>query len=240
VRGSLLREALGLEDGQHDGEWLQNIAIWGYPRGWVGEEDPRDGIRRIIEGGNDVIDDNEELPLTIFGEEDLKTDIFMTSKDSKDEGVSDDGNHSVEESDSSSSSSSRDSDPLHTATMPPSRWATYPPTHFLTSLLPIYMGFALPPVVSTPRSVTFTDDRRLLWDRITSGPNSNDITMTGHKMHNIQRPSTPPPPPITEPPPLPPAISPPPSSGNPHPPPVFSMLPNDQDQELDMEMSDED
>ncbi|KAG6849542.1 hypothetical protein H0H93_007630, partial [Arthromyces matolae] len=44
VRSAELRDALG---GQ-DGDWLGNMALWGYPKGWVGAEDPRERVKEII------------------------------------------------------------------------------------------------------------------------------------------------------------------------------------------------
>ncbi|KAK0463568.1 uncharacterized protein EV420DRAFT_1096781 [Desarmillaria tabescens] len=44
VRGQLLREAIV----PGEGDWLENIAIWGYPRGWVGVTDPQALVRQRI------------------------------------------------------------------------------------------------------------------------------------------------------------------------------------------------
>ena len=59
VRGALLREALGLKEGDpgEDTPWLTNMARWGYPRGWVGERDPREAMRRRIITGDEDEDD---------------------------------------------------------------------------------------------------------------------------------------------------------------------------------------
>ena len=175
VRGALLREAIGLgEDSDGDGEWLRNMAVWGYPKGWTGERDPRYKVMKRIEG--EVEDDNddseEEDVFLIFGDDGEQEEILFTTLSQK---------------------SSPAKPIVQTPTedlSPPKihRWASYPNTHFSSALLPVYTGYALPPL-PTNSPPTFTNNRRTLWENITSdGP----------------RPHSPPRPPSTSPPPLPP------------------------------------
>ena len=60
VRGTLLREALGLEgsDPGGDVEWLKNMMQWGYPPGWTGAADPIKAMKHRIEHG--IADDYDD------------------------------------------------------------------------------------------------------------------------------------------------------------------------------------
>lgn len=71
IKGETLRDALGLKEGDV-GErvpWLENMAKWGYPRGWAAEVDPRISIRRRAEEkfGEDVDIDEDYGDFLIFG-----------------------------------------------------------------------------------------------------------------------------------------------------------------------------
>lgn len=50
VRGSELREALGLQEGDSGTNvpWLHNILVWGYPKGWTGPDNPRLSVEARI------------------------------------------------------------------------------------------------------------------------------------------------------------------------------------------------
>ncbi|KAG6900666.1 hypothetical protein C0993_005899 [Termitomyces sp. T159_Od127] len=224
IRGAALRDALG---GQ-DGDWLENMAHWGYPKGWVGSEDPRDRVREII--WSEYTDkDNEVLE-----------DFFIYIDDSIVEKVGGNGvpdDLDDEESISESENEETEHETVDTSPSPPQpqfhpiRWATYPPSHFSSQLLPVYNGFMLPPV-SHQGSSTFTAERHALWQKIISGKYSPPL----------------PPPPDIEPPPLPPPLpleSPPPFPRPPSPSAtlfnnLLSLVPvNDLDDE-DMEISDVD
>jgi zinc finger CCHC domain-containing protein 8 len=206
VRGALLREAIGLDwDGDEgasahaDGEWLRNMAVWGYPKGWTGERDPRYEVMRRIEG--EVIDDSDE---------EEEEEVFLIFRD-------------VGEQEKITFTTPSQLSPFNTVPQTPNedptpsppkihRWASYPNTHFSSALLPIYTGYALPPLSADP-SPTFTSDRQALWVNVTSGNGP---------------PQPPPPPPSTSPPPLP-------------PPPDKPPLPKEElDGEAEMDFSDSD
>ena len=101
------------------------------------------------------------------------------------------------------------------------RFATYPDSFFSSSLLPIYNGFALPPIIDdfASRSAvqdtahgTFTADREALWSRITTA----QANMTLHNTSSVSSAEYDvPPPPLSSPPPLPPASTPPPLPSSP-------------------------
>jgi zinc finger CCHC domain-containing protein 8 len=180
VRGALLRDAIGLNEdgddgGEGAGEWLRNMAVWGYPKGWTGERDPRYEVMRRIEGelSDEDEEEDEEDAFVIFGDTG-EEEITLASPPKL-------------YSDTIPRPKTTDEDPPLPKIY---RWVSYPNTHFSSALLPIYTGYALPPLPTTP-SPTFANDRQTLWDQITSG--------------NLIRPPPPPPrPPSTSPPPLPP------------------------------------
>ncbi|KAG6812078.1 hypothetical protein H0H92_004544 [Tricholoma furcatifolium] len=177
IRGATLRDALGGEDGG----WLENMALWGYPKGWVNTEDPREKVRQMI--WNEYTEDDDQEDFMIYGEDDAVERVSTTH------GNDDTGTESEDSGDEQSESNSlaeASSSTLSSNSPPPSqpiRWANYPMSHFSSQLLPIYNGFMLPPI-SHHGSSTYTNERRQLWEQITSG-------------HLI------PPPPDTNPPPLP-------------------------------------
>ncbi|TFK30283.1 hypothetical protein FA15DRAFT_663683 [Coprinopsis marcescibilis] len=88
IKGELLRDALGLgrnnDDDVDDGhahEWLRNMAIWGYPKGWVSTRDPRELVRARIwrEHGGDVeteFEDDTE-PFVIFGDDGQHEEVLF-------------------------------------------------------------------------------------------------------------------------------------------------------------------
>ncbi|SJL12231.1 uncharacterized protein ARMOST_15653 [Armillaria ostoyae] len=214
LRGQLLREAVG----PREGDWLENIAIWGYPRGWVGVTDPQALVRQRIMDEYAGSHDEQDLSV-VLGEGILGDRSQYLSFDDSD---------SVQLPDSGHASASSD-----TITSLPSerrRWAEYPNTHFSSELLPVYTGIAFPPV-EFEGSSTYTDERRALWERLINPPAPS---------YSLPPPppptSSPPPPPPSSPPPLPPARTPPPlnlphlhlPSSNAH----------DEYDEVDMDLSD--
>jgi len=62
VSGASLRDALGSEG---DDQWLRNMALWGYPKGWYAERDPRELMREHIEG---LSDNDSDTTFHIFSE----------------------------------------------------------------------------------------------------------------------------------------------------------------------------
>ncbi|KAF8647488.1 hypothetical protein AX16_006693 [Volvariella volvacea WC 439] len=204
IRSRLLQDALG---GSQEGEWLRNMALWGYPKGWVGPQDPREKMRaRICQENED--EEFEESDLVIFGEDGQLVPTFES--------------HSQEDSnppptdEPGDSQSEDDQSPSDNQTSPPNknpaspklphnhRWAEYPTSYFSNYMLPIYNNYALPPVYSS----TYTPERQALWERITSSgvdalgevPPPPSITPPPLP----QPPGSPPPAPPTIPPPLPP------------------------------------
>lgn len=158
IRGPLLRDALGLQEGDpgDTAEWLRNMAHWGYPPGWVGCRDPRQLIRSRI------LDDEAEAygatlaweSFMIFEGTDVDEEIDLTLFSL--------GGPSTLSSASSLTTS---------ADVELTRWAAYPNTYFSSTALSIYNGTPLGRVASSPSrvSVTFTPERRALWERILSG-----------------------------------------------------------------------
>lgn len=227
VRGELLREALGIEERDQGGyvEWLRNISEWGYPKGWVGQVDPRLEVWKVISGITSDDSDVEEDDLIVFGEEERLIEQDLLSP-------SDDGHEASEP------------EPESTPTPEEStirRWATYPDTYFSSELLPVYNGSRLPPLgsdIPAPVAVssTFTSDRQDLWNKVLS-----QAAALSRKGPPAPAPptSTPPPlPPPSTPPPLPPTE--PPSSNFPN-----SLLPTSvhadcdgSEVESDMDLSD--
>ncbi|KIK69579.1 hypothetical protein GYMLUDRAFT_52774 [Collybiopsis luxurians FD-317 M1] len=123
IKGRDLREALGLSPGEDDAdaqnEWLRNIAVWGYPPGWINRCDPRKLMRaRVL--NQYATSDEDGGTFYLFGENG-DTEIVSTASEK-------------------SSTIYEDNDDTE-----PRRWATYPPLQFSSSLLPVYDGFTLPP-----------------------------------------------------------------------------------------------
>ncbi|TFK88320.1 hypothetical protein K466DRAFT_652715 [Polyporus arcularius HHB13444] len=218
VKGPLLREALGLSEGDigERVEWLPRMARWGYPPGWVGVRDPRE---RVWERIADVRDNSrdEDLEFSIHTDDGHELCLLPGTFDA---GTDD--------------STSSDSEGHHNSAASPSRWANYPGTYFLSSRLPVHKVPSLPAITQdTPRPVssTYTADRQRLWETIlasSDGPPSRSApippwrlpgafgpdTLTVHAWDSYgpppPPPSSPPPPPPSSPPPLPPPSSPPP------------------------------
>lgn len=165
IRGSLLRDALGLnnDDAGEDVPWLSNMSYWGYPPGWAGVTDPKEKMRsRILGEGDDptllgsTVQNGAEVAIIIFGDDGTEESLDLTVKSTAFE-------------------------PMAKETSPGEfrRWAVYPKSQFLYTLLPVFSGTTLPP----PESESFTLERQQIWNNIISQP---------------------PPPPPCSPPPLPP------------------------------------
>jgi len=185
IRGPLLREALGIQ-GEDTGkyvEWLSNIAIWGYPKGWVSHKDPRLRIWEIIleRAESGVPDAEDSVPLFIYGEQDAPEEVILRPSA---------GLPSTEPSDDESKADSAEPIVL-------TRWVEYPETYFSSSRLPIYNGVSLPPVEGTvsEQNSTFTQERQALWNDITER-----TTLAFEEITPLL-----PPPPTSTPPPLPPS-----------------------------------
>ena len=210
VRGSVLREALGLDDGDVGSElpWLKNMADWGYPRGWFSEEDPREQVlRRVDDLFAEPLDlGGHDNSLAIFGDDGVEFPGMGVQPFRK--------SSSHEATDRSRNF--RDSpvmrpDPYRAEQVEigrSRRWASYPSTYFSSDLLPIYNGTRLPPILPTTSS-TFTSERHILWESILDEVDSFRMReLRGpHDTRNIPQhvphPPTAPPPPL---PPLPPLV----------------------------------
>ncbi|KAK7694085.1 hypothetical protein QCA50_003661 [Cerrena zonata] len=195
IKGELLREALRLHDDDpgENVEWLRNIAVWGYPRGWTGSEDPRVRVWRRIMNEEEFDEElNTPTEFTIYGDGEQTSVILPPDAPKTRFPVSE----SDEESDTSSVTLSDGSSVVevdHPDHPPPDyRWVKYPNSYFLYTMLPIYNGMSLPSVrhVESPAY---------------PGPSAWRVPMNN---------SAPPPPPSIPPPPLPPspALPPPPPS----------------------------
>jgi zinc finger CCHC domain-containing protein 8 len=120
VRSRLLKEAIGVDE--DDAPWLENMGIWGYPRGWYCDVDPRDEVRRRIK--EEYEEEDEGIILDIIGEET-------------------DNNERIKSTESAEVILAKK------RTISEQRWAVYPLTRFCSERLTIYSGFALPSVIST-------------------------------------------------------------------------------------------
>ena len=244
ICSALLQDAIG----SNGGDWLKNMAVWGYPKGWVGITDPRDHIRELIkkEHADDWNDNVEDLePFIIFGDGDEVETIYPNCIEP---GTPSDNAGSDSDSDTIRTSleeSMSDLEPNDTTRPQPTRWAHYPPTQFASHLLPVYTGAQLPPI-SHPGSSTYNTDRQDLWQRIISGGESSrgvDSTLSipgvfdaspSASQHSTEDRNPIPPAPTTEPPPLPPS---PPSDTQAPPRRVVPSRSDDCD-DSDMDMSD--
>lgn len=202
VRGALLRDALGLRDGDPGEyvEWLGNIATWGYPKGWIGNVDPRLQVWKIIadEGRQDEAGGDDETVFTIAGE-DLE-ELQLPSGPLPSSTLRDDDSVSAFSSESADTPVEEAAD--DDGCSQPRRWATYPNTYFLSSKLFVYNRQDVPqPSNELPcnaTSITFDAERQALWDRIVNAPQAPALEPPPPC-------GTPPPPPPLTPPPLPPA-----------------------------------
>lgn len=238
IKGSLLRDALGLEEGDvgERVEWLRKMADWGYPPGWVGSHDPRENVwERITDAAEDSED---ECEFTIHGDDGEERCILPGATGSRSPQIDED-----ELSEAASTTFAR--------------WAKYPDTFFLYSMLPVYTGWRFPSPGAERRSPpvarvssTYTADRQALWQTIL-GSSTNSVLRTpsvppwrqpsafGNDW-TIPPPTPPPPPPGTPPPPLP-SSPPPPLLDEPVTSPpliITSQLPEDEDDDDDMDLSD--
>lgn len=135
ITGSLLRDALSSRDahGTPNMPWLENISLWGYPPGWISCEDPIERVqRRILD---------REDPGT--GDKESANDpcLFVVLNDSPED------SETLQLEDSFVSPPSD----LLPGARTPRRWAAYPPTYFLSDLLPVYNGRILPPLAEPVR-----------------------------------------------------------------------------------------
>jgi zinc finger CCHC domain-containing protein 8 len=178
IKGELLKDAIS----NSNDEWLKNISVWGYPRGWVSHIDPRERVRDHIWNGNngDVEELEAEEIFEIHGDKEV-VELLSFKHSESDEEVMAKRTPTLTTSRLPSPSISPSTPPL--CYMPPIRWATYPTSYFSSQALVLYN----PP----------TPTRSESWD-------SSVFNNTNTYLNQFSA-SNQPPPPQDEPPPLPPA-----------------------------------
>ncbi|EJD02185.1 uncharacterized protein FOMMEDRAFT_168705 [Fomitiporia mediterranea MF3/22] len=149
VRNEALKEALGLSEGV-EVPWLYNMLEWGYPPGWVSEEDPRELMfKRIIFGGNIESVDDELGEFSIFGEdgdeEVLNLRPVSVTQD-PDAGPVIRATNSNDSITPSTLPIKENSSPSSKSSPATRRWATYQTSLFSSDLLPVYNRRPLPPL----------------------------------------------------------------------------------------------
>lgn len=180
IQNPLLREAISFGDG----EWLKNIATWGYPPGWISFQDPREKVRlRIWDEHLDNGYEHSGDPFYIFGDtdeaEDVSKNIIHRSEISP-------GDHLVD---------SESQEPSNYVSKP-TRWATYPSTYFSSDLLFTYTRQEAPPSSS------------IEWNAVFDGEDDYFYQLYGQPPPPPEDPPPiPPPPPSSTPPPIPPPPS---------------------------------
>ncbi|KJA26985.1 hypothetical protein HYPSUDRAFT_212670 [Hypholoma sublateritium FD-334 SS-4] len=203
IKGELLKGALRDEYANEE-EWLKNISLWGYPRGWVSQKDPRELARARIwnENEGDAEDDvDHDTVFEIHGDGDVvETLSFRDAFPIVMHG------QNLRAPTSSKSCGRSNSLTVTSSSNPPPaaeliRWAHYPPSYFSSQHLVLYR----PPVPRETWSSTIFEN-------------------TEAYLYQFYRAARPPPPPSEAPPPLPPS-PPPPLPPNPPPPHPLSTPP---------------
>lgn len=146
IQGPLLREALGLREGDI-GEhqlWLRRMADWGYPKGWVGKEDPRLKVWGIIVGEDEMADDVDEQLFEVYGEREEPEELDLAAQPTslphlrlpgrQAKSPSSDGGREGSPALTVSSDDSGEVSDAQMSSLPVRRWATYPGTYFSSSL----------------------------------------------------------------------------------------------------------
>ncbi|KAJ7143119.1 hypothetical protein C8R43DRAFT_1130905 [Mycena crocata] len=156
------------EEREEDGrgcDWLENMALWGYPPGWVSAVDPRERMRARILNERDPMDDyveEEDDAMKIWGEageEEVLLSDTARREGSTQPGEETDSESGTEDGDTADEDEDADSDdtvgpPSRAASARPrqaavpagpevKRWARYPSTHFAWDRLTVYDGTLL-------------------------------------------------------------------------------------------------
>ena len=144
IKGQLLRSAL--TDSRE--EWLKNICAWGYPPGWISEDDPRERARARIWSEHDADTDSPDM-LKIFGEDDTVEEVSFSLNGTDDTGErrengEDDKNALSPNLLLDKPPANVNSSELSTRTK---RWATYPNSYFSSDFL---IPYTPPAVTSAP------------------------------------------------------------------------------------------
>lgn len=136
IHGEVLRDALGLGmAASNEGEdlelpWLWSMLDWGYPPGWVSEEDPKLKVRARIEGGSIWTDD-------------LDAAVIIDNPAQPPSNV----HPSVSTMNASDNGEISTAPTITEQTSTRQRWAHYPTSLFSSEHLAIYSGVPLPPLV---------------------------------------------------------------------------------------------
>ncbi|KAF9449594.1 hypothetical protein P691DRAFT_790778 [Macrolepiota fuliginosa MF-IS2] len=183
IKGPLLREAIGFGDG----DWLKNMATWGYPPGWVSALDPREKVlAKIWDEHLDEGYERSDESFYIFGDpgevEDTSESV-LTSQNSADVQSKNENYLADQES---------LGDPPQTPI--PIRWASYPSTYFSSELLFAYTRQEAPPSSSFEWNAAFESEDDY-FSQLYAQPPPPPLG---------EPPPTPPPPPDEPPPPIPP------------------------------------
>ncbi|KAK1227797.1 hypothetical protein PQX77_009172 [Marasmius sp. AFHP31] len=152
IRGPELRDALGMpmsceyeneeQAAQASGqdEWLRNMALWGYPPGWESRSNPLEEMKRRI--AHQCVDEDIEDDTILLHNDDGVTEAVSLHQDNPKTVLVDTDEETLCDGDSD--------DPRSGEAPPIRRWAEYPTSHFLYSLLPVYRQVALPPIGDEP------------------------------------------------------------------------------------------
>ncbi|KAJ7264914.1 hypothetical protein B0H12DRAFT_215216 [Mycena haematopus] len=139
-------EDVGEDDG-HGYDYLENIALWGYPRGWVSATDPRERMRARIMHERDPADkddDEEEEVMKIWGE-DGEEEISLSAAGRSETANSVAGDETDADPTEEGSEDGEINEVADGSPTPPllKRWARYPGTHFAWERLTVYDGTLL-------------------------------------------------------------------------------------------------
>ncbi|KAJ6501961.1 hypothetical protein C8R45DRAFT_1190006, partial [Mycena sanguinolenta] len=132
-------EDVGEDDGQGY-DYLENIALWGYPRGWVSATDPRERMRARIMHERDPVDEDEEEEevMKIWGE-DGEEEISLSGAGRREAVNSVAG----DETDTDTTEDVSEDGEVADGKSVLKRWAHYPGTHFAWERLTVYDGMPL-------------------------------------------------------------------------------------------------
>ncbi|CAK5265130.1 unnamed protein product [Mycena citricolor] len=114
------------DDDGRDHPWLSNMALWGYPPGWVAVQDPREEMLARIMHENNQDDDSSdgEGVMKIWGENG-EEEILLTPDPAR------------------SSMDAESVAPTSDKMVTMKRWAQYPDLHFVWDRLTVYNGLLL-------------------------------------------------------------------------------------------------
>ncbi|KAJ7029361.1 hypothetical protein C8F04DRAFT_1288526 [Mycena alexandri] len=124
-------------------DWLANMAIWGYPPGWVSATDPRERMRARIMHERDPADgdgEEEEDVMKIWGEHG-EEDVVLSNDIRRP--VSAAASGETDDDETTEDGESTEASPGPSAAPELKRWAHYPSAHFAWERLTVYDGILL-------------------------------------------------------------------------------------------------